>query len=410
MRRPSATASTMPAWSTVLLVLLLGASLVLVAGRDISHRLTLATCTDAGDCGTFPDSPPVCEYFGRDRVVARESFAFAQQRPTEESRLVQFGDDSAEVLVAAADGDADVYSFLHWEDAQRWVLDHSAELGKVTNAAAGPGGQPIRDGYLRMLRLSGLDHEASIDPVASIRSVDGPSSATAHGMLRHDSNGEVTEVTMMLPLEDATAELRSFAAQLGLWGFLSYTVELDEDLEPSRLTFGGPATQDWSLAELRGAQSADSGSAAQVPPTYVDEGRSVLRSFVLDLEKQSNTALYREIFAMESIGGTAAPLLTAEEWISPGERAERYDQMVDRLRRDAVAVETTHELDAEQPTEELVLDSVEGLVVRAGSVDSPDTRLLDARSADLAISGSTFGPLLSCDPAATNSMASEADE
>lgn len=394
----SSPSSSLPAVSTVLLlVALVAASLVLVSGRDLSHRLTIAACTDAGDCGAFPESPPVCEYYGRDRVVARESFAFAQQHPTEGARMIQFGDDSAEVIVESTEDTSEVYSFLRWEDAQRWLLDHSSELGQVANAAAGPAGQPIRDGYLRILQLTGLDHDADIAPVASTVLLEEPSGTDTHGVLRMNTEGDVIEVTVIMPLESATSELRTFAAEIGVWGFLSYTVELDTDMDPQRLTVGGPGAEDWSVEQLRSPSASRSAAEQDQLPSYVQEGNSVLRSFVLDLTKQSNTALYRDVFAMESVADAAVPLLTAEEWISAGERAERYVQLLERVTQDAVAVETSHSLSDDVPDEEQVMDSVAGLVMHAAAEPLPQTRLLDARSADLAISGSTLEPLLTCE-------------
>lgn len=388
----------LPKLSAVLLVILLvAASLILVAGRDLSHRLTVATCTNAGDCGTFPDSPPVCEYYGRDRVMARESFAFAQQQAALGARLVQFGDDSAEVLVDDGDGSWDVYNFLHWEDAQKWMLDHSTELGQVANAAAGPSGQPIRDGYLRMLQLTGLDHETAGKPESSATPVEEPSGSGTHGVLRHDSDGQISEVAVVIPLDSASAELKTFAAELGLWEFFSYTIELDSNLEPRSLTLGGPAAEGWSLHLLQGPAARRSAEPAQDVPSYVTDDQAVLRSFVLDLTKQANAALYRDIFAMESLAGTAVPLLTAEDWLSAGERDERYTRILDRISKDAVAVENTQSFLDGGGDEEHALQAVEGLVIQAGSGSLPETRLLDARSADLAISGSSLDPLLTCD-------------
>lgn len=397
MRRPTP-ASALPGVTTTFLILLLvAATLVLVSGRDISHQLTLAACTDSGDCGAFPDSPPVCEYNGRDRVVARESFTFAQQRPAEDARLIQFGDDSAEVMVSSGEDTSQIYSFRRWEDAQRWIFDHSPELGQVTNAAAGPSAQPVRDGYLQMLQLIGLDHEIRIDPVASARLIDEPSGPGTRGMLRRDPQGQVVGVTVVMPVENATSQLQDFAAELGLWDFLSYTVELDAEFEPHRLTVEGPAAEDWSLAQLRAPSSPAATDQSDDLPEYAEDGQSVLRSFVLDLTKEANAALYRDIFAMENIAGSAVPLLTAEEWISAGERAERYDQVVDQITRNAVAVETRHSLPDSQPSEERLTRSVEGLVVPSTSVSGPDSRLLNAHSADLAITSSSFEPVLTCD-------------
>ncbi|WP_300343844.1 hypothetical protein [Nesterenkonia sp.] len=396
MKRPS---PTLPTASTALLLLvLLAMSIMLVSGRDIAHQLTLAACTDAGDCGTFPDSPPVCHYAGRDRVVARESFAFAQQTPVEGARLIQFGDDSAEVIVPGDDDSAEVYGFLRWEDAQRWVMDHSSQFRGIAGAAAGPTGQPIRDGYLRMLRLTGLDHEAELEPVATTVQVNEPSGPGSHGVLRQNAQGEIVQVTVVMPLDEATAELQDFAAALGIWGFISYTIDLGLELKPDRLIFGGPASEGWSLTQLRSAAGIPRSSASDELPGYAESGEAVLRSFVLDLTQRANTALYREIFAMESVSGTAAPLLTAEDWTSSGERSELYSQVIERVRSGAVAVETTHTLQDADSGEETVLAAVEGLVVQAGNTASPETRLVSARTADLLISSASFDPLLTCEP------------
>lgn len=397
MRNPVSATRSLPTLSIVFLSLVLVVSaLMLTQGRELSHRLTLSMCTDVGDCGSFPESPPVCEYYGRDRVAARESFAFAQQQPADSARLIQFGDDSAEVVVSRSDDDTDIYSFLRWQDAQRWVLDHSAELGGVADAAAGPSGQPIRDGYFRMLRLIGLDHEISFEPNATVHNVDDPTGPGTHGVVRRSSQGDIEEVTVVMPLERATTELQTFADELGFWGFISYTVELGANLEPQRLTFGGPAAEDWSLEQLHSPSSRVTAADSHQTPSYVDDGQSVLRSFVLDLTTLSNATLYRDIFAMESLAGTAAPLLTAEEWLSAGERDERYSQALERIQRDAVTVETTHALPGRSASEDQVLQAVEGLVKGSATVNAPQTRLVDARSADLSVSGSSFGPLLSC--------------
>lgn len=390
--------ATLPKLSTTLLLLvLLVASIALVSGRDLAHHMTMVVCADADDCGTFPDSPPVCQYYGRDRVVARESFAFAQQWPADGSRLIQFGDDSAEVIIASDEDSTEVYRFTHWEDAHRWVIDNSTELGNTADAAAGPWHLPIGDGYLRMLLLTGLDHESERAPSASAFLVEEPSGPGTHGVLRQSSEGDIREVTVVMALDDATDELREYANNLGFWGFISYSVDLGPDLSPQRLTFSGPATDAWSLDQLRAPSALSSSPETEEPPQYMSHGNAVLRSFVIDLRQEANAALYRKVFAMESILGTAAPLLTSETRISAGERSERYTQLEERIRDNAVAVETTHALQDEPVTDETVQNAVEGLVVQAGPETAPETRLVDAQTADLTIADSSFDPLLSCE-------------
>ncbi|WP_157983784.1 hypothetical protein [Nesterenkonia muleiensis] len=390
--------AALPQLSTAfLLLMLLAASIALVTGRDLAHHITVAVCADADDCGTFPDSPPVCQYYGRDRVVARESFAFAQQWPADGSRLIQFGDDSAEVIVATGKDTTEVYRFNRWEDAQRWVIDNSTDLGNTADAAAGPWRVPVREGYLRMLLLTGLDHESERAAAASAFLVEEPSGPGTHGVLRQSAEGDIREVTVVMALDEATDELREYASNLGFWGFISYSVDLGPELSPQRLTFSGPATDAWSLAQLRAPSSPRNRPEAEEHPQYMSHENAVLRSFVLDLRQEANAALYREVFAMESILETAVPLLTSENWISAGERSERYTHLEERIRDNAVAVETTHALQDEPITDETVQSAVEGLVVQAGPMTAPETRLIDARTADLTIAGSSFEPLLSCE-------------
>lgn len=388
--------------TTLLIMVLVLTSLVLVVGRDLSHRLTLGACTDTGECGAFPQSPPVCQYHGRDRVVARESFVFAQQHPAEAARLVQYGDDSAQVVVTTEPDVAEVYGFQRWEDAQRWVLDFSSALGDVANAAAGPAGQPIRDGYLQMLRLTQLDHEAAITPDTTVRNITDPAGGGSHGIVHTDAEDAVTELSVITTENSATPELRGLMDELGMWGFFSYTVELGPDLTPKRLNFEGPATADWSLEQLRSSHGYITPVAEPTDepnPLTGPEAPSLLRSFVLDLTSTANEALYREIFAMESVGGAAAPLLTAEGRLSSDQRQELYTGIVDRIRTDAVVVETGHRvIDAEaEVTLDLLTDTAQGLVLRDAPIQAPSTRLVDARTADLSIASSRLEPLLTCD-------------
>lgn len=395
MKRPES--GSLPSLTTALLLLtLVAGSLVLVTGREVSHQLAMATCTDAADCGGFPESPPVCEEYGRDRVVARESFAFAQQEPAEGTRMIQFGDDSAEVVVDSDSGPADVYDFRRWEEAQQWIVDHSADLGEVADHAAGPSAQPVRDGYYRAIQLLGFDHLAQHEPEATTIPIDQPTGDYSHGVLQRDSEGNVVEVSVVIPLDEATPELQEIGAALGMWGFLSYSVELDEDLEATQLTFGGPAADEWSLAELEATEAGDEQLPEEDPPDWVEQNQAVQRNFVLDLDQRANDALYREVFSRENVAGVAAPLLTAEEWPSEQERQELYEQIEDRIRDDAVVVETSHVLQG-SPDPETAIEALEGLTLVADPSSSPDTRLADARSADLAVASSSFSPLLTCD-------------
>lgn len=387
--------------SALLIIVVVLTSLVLVVGRDVSHRLTLAVCTDTGECGTFPQSPPVCQYHGRDRAVARASFAFAQQQPAESARLVQYGDDSASVVVTTEPDVAEVYTFQRWENAQRWVLDHSSALGDVANAAAGPTGQPVRDGYLQMLQLLQLDHQSAITPESTVRNITDPAGEGSAGAVHTDDQGAVTKLSVIIPDGSATPELRGLMDELGMWGFFSYTVELGADLAPRRLKFEGPAVADWSLDQLRSSREYITAVARpeEAPnPQTSPETPSILRSYALDLTRTANEALYREIFAMESIGGAAAPLLTAEDRLSNGERRELYTGIADRIRTDAVLVETGHRIiGSGDVTPDMLTETAKGLVLRDAPIQGPSTRLVDARTADLSIASSRFEPLLTCE-------------
>lgn len=384
----------------VCVLLLLVSGLVLATGRDLGHRVAFSVCGGSEQCGDFPDSPPVCQYFGRDRVAAQESFVFAQQRAADGARLTQFGDDSATVIIGAEDGSSGtLYSFAHWREAQRWVLDHSAELGAVVDAAAGPAGQPVRDGYLQTLRLTGLDHEVFFEPQTAVHMFQDELVPGAEGALRGRSGAAAEEVTVVMPLSAVSDELAELSASLGFWGYLSYTVELDDELNPVSLSFSGPAAEGWSLQSLRLPSASEFRDAESRPLLGVDEGIVSVRSFTLDLQRQSNAALYRQMFSMGPVAQlpAAAPRLIVEDSAAAEDREDLYGRMRERIREDALAVEAVHQLPGPERTEQSVLDAARGLMVRSVPEHLSDTRLTDARTADLAVAGSQLEPLLSCE-------------
>lgn len=382
----------------VLVLLMVAAALILATGRELGHRMAVAVCSGAGDCGTFPESPPVCQYYGRDRVAAQETFAFAQQQAAPGARLIQFGDGSAEVLVSRAGAPADVYGFLRYQDAQHWVLDHSAELGSVADAAAGPSGQGIRDGYLTLLRRAGLEHESTVLPrAAAIALADDPLEGSI-GAYRQSPDGEVSELTVLIPFDAASQQLKNLAERLGLWDFIGYTVELDENREPVKLTLSGPAAEGWSVDTLRAAP----GDGRFLPadrrgPSGLAEGQVLVRSYSLDLRRQANATVYREAFSLGSVATTAGPVLSAEEDLDWLDRGELYGRLADRIRTDAVFIEAAHAVPGMAGDEDVLRRAAEGLVIRLGPEDAPDTRMADARTADLSIAESQPEPLLSCD-------------
>lgn len=389
-----------PRLMVLCLILLTVAGLALVTGRDLGYRFTLAACSGMGQCGEFPESPPVCQYFGRDRVAAQESFVFAQQQVAAGARLIRFGDDSAEII-ATSDGAAPgaVYTFGHWHQAQRWVLDHSAELGGVIDAAAGPAGQPIRDGYMRALRAAGLDHEITVEPTTAVQLIEEGLPPGSLGALSGKQGEAVQEMTFVMPFESASDELLRLAQGMGFWGFLSYTVELDDELQPLALTFSGPAADGWSLQSLRSAAADNFFGTEDRPLLGLDDGQVVVRSFTLDLQSQANAAVYRELFSMEPIHQAiaAAPLLSGEERLAAQQREDLYERLLHRIRDDAVAVDAVHALPGARGEEEQILRAAQGLLVRLGPGDAPNTRLVDARTADLSVAGSELEPLLSCE-------------
>lgn len=395
---------TYPAPRLVLFVcvaLITIAGLSLATGRDLGHQMTLDVCSTSGHCGNFPDSPPVCAYFGRDRVVAQESFIFAQQRAGAGTRLIQFGDDSAELIVGAEKGQKGaVYSFAHWQDAQRWVMDEYSDLGDVISAAAGPTGSPVREGYREALQLLGLDHEIDIEASTGVRIFDDALLPGATGALRGAEGEAVSEVTVVVPFDAASDQLLELTHSMGFWDVFSYTIELDSDLQPVSLTFSGPAADGWSLQSLRAPSEAEFRKAEDRPLLGAAQSEIYIRSFTLDLQREANAALYRDMFSMEPIRqvSAAAPLLSADERLAPAERRRLYEQMRERIRDDAVALEVVHGLTTADGNEDAIQQAAHGLMLRSGPVAVPATRLVDARTADLSVAGSQLDPLMTCEP------------